>query len=67
MNLLLYFEFDSGVETRQQSYDDLRGIPIPQIGDCVCPGQGDFKVINHTFAYQSEGLTIYYVCEKQPD
>lgn len=67
MNLLLYFEFDSGVETRQQSYADLRGIPIPGIGDCICPGQGNFEIKRRTFNYHDRGLTIYFWCEKQQD
>ncbi|NYF79094.1 hypothetical protein HDF17_001381 [Granulicella arctica] len=63
MNLLFYFEFSSGAETKQQSYDDLRGIPIPNVGDSICPGQGQCKILSRTFSYHSQGLTIYFLCE----
>ena len=46
----------------QTSFADMRGIPIPMIGDCICPGKGKFKVLSRTFSYDS-GLTVYYACE----
>jgi hypothetical protein len=66
MNLLLYFEFTDETETMQATFADLRGIPIPTIGDCVCPGKGDYRILNRTFSYDSSGLTIYFDCEPVP-
>jgi hypothetical protein len=59
----MYFELSPSSETVQQAFDDMRGIPIPNIGDSVCPGKGQFKIVNRTFAYSPSGLTIYYLCE----
>ena len=67
MNLQLVFEFDSGVATQLQSFEDLKGIPIPDIGDCVCPGQGHFRVKLRTFRYSPKELTVFYQCEQEPD
>ncbi len=66
MNLLLYFEFTDGTETKQQTYDDLRGIPIPTTNDCICPGKGKYKILSRTFGYHSSGLTVYFLCELVP-
>jgi len=62
LKLLLVFEFLGGEPTDQVSFEDMRGIPIPLIGDSVCPGKGKFKVISRTFSYD-KGLTMYYLCE----
>lgn len=61
LRLLLVFEFKGGEPTSQAGFGDMRGIPIPMIGDSVCPGKGKFKVVSRTFNYDS-GLTVYYYC-----
>ena len=66
MNLLLYFEFTDGTETKQQTYGDLRGIPIPTTDDCICPGKGTYKILKRTFAYGDSGLTVYFECQAVP-
>jgi hypothetical protein len=40
----------------------MRGIPIPMIGDFVCPGKGKFKVVSRTISYDN-GITMYYLYE----
>jgi hypothetical protein len=40
----------------------MRGIPIPMIGDSVCPGKGKFKVVSRTISYDN-GITMYYLYE----
>jgi hypothetical protein len=66
MNLLLYFEFTDATETFQATFADLRGVPIPTIGDCVCPGKGQYEILSRTFAYADSGLTIYFNCKPTP-
>ncbi len=67
MNLILYFEFTDGTEDMRQTWDDLRGIPIPAVGDCIAPGQGDYRILNRTFSYDASGVTIYFLCELVPN
>jgi len=67
MNLILYFEFTDGTEAMQQTWDDLRGIPVPLIGDWICPGKGDYRILNRTFSYDESGVTVYFLCELVPE
>jgi hypothetical protein len=67
MNLILWIEFTDGTETKQQTYADLRGIPIPTIGDYICPGKGQYKILTRTFNYAEAGLTVYFLCEAVPE
>jgi hypothetical protein len=66
LRLLLVFEFMGGEPMFQAGFNDMRGIPIPMIGDSVCPGKGKFKVVSRTFSYDS-GLTMYYLCVPEKD
>jgi len=66
MNLLLYFEFTDGRESYQATFADLHGIPIPSVGDCICPGKEQYKILSRTFAYSDSGLDIYFNCELVP-
>jgi hypothetical protein len=61
-----YFEFTDGTETKQQTYGDLRGIPIPTTDGCICPGKGKYKILSRTFAYSSSGLDVYFDCAPVP-
>jgi hypothetical protein len=65
--LLLVFEFYGGEPTHQVSFSDMRGVPIPAIGDSVTPGKGTFRVVKRVFSYDGQGLTIYYACEPNKD
>lgn len=66
LRLLMVFEFMGGQPMFQVGFDDMRGIPMPLIGDSVCPGKGSFKVRSRTFSY-NKGLTMYYLCEPEKD
>ncbi len=61
LRLLLVFEFTTDEPIFQASFEDMRGIPIPMIGDSMTPGKGEFKVVSRTFNYD-KGLTVYYAC-----
>jgi hypothetical protein len=63
MNLNLCFEFTDGTETFQATFEDMTGIPIPTIEDCICPGEGQYKILSRTFNYSDSGLEIIFNCE----
>lgn len=67
MNLLLYIEFDDGTETVQWTFDDMRGVPIPLIGDCICPGRGEYRIKNRTISYTGKVMTVYINCTPAED
>ncbi|HEY6769866.1 MAG TPA: hypothetical protein VI386_34440 [Candidatus Sulfotelmatobacter sp.] len=66
LRLLMVFEFMGGEPVFQVSFNDMRDIPMPMIGDSVCPGKGKFKVVSRTFSYDS-GLTMYHLCAPEKD